>query len=594
MKENLLVIDADYTIANSVPTVRLFCKNEKGKIVLVLDQTFNPYFYAMPKEGKINQLKEKIEGLDTKKIGAKILKIEIVEKNWEGEKTKLVKITIDNPRRIPDVRNEIKNWEEVKDIFEYDIVFHKRYLIDKQIEPMSWISVEGKETENKEGYKIDRIIEASSVKPIKLEKEIEFRILAFDTEWIEEDGKSKLIMLSLVCSDKLKKVLTCCEWKKKPSYVETFKNEKEMIERFLEIVEEKDPDFLVGYNSDGFDVPKLKDKSTELKIPLKLGRDNTPVHVVRRGRISSAKTKGRVHIDLFNFIDHILSASMRSEVLTLDEVAQELLGIGKKEMKYKEMVEIWSEKEQLERLAEYSLNDSVLTLKLAEYILPQIFVLCRVVGGLPFDICRNTYSQLLEFFLMRRTFIDNVLIPNRPKTEEIERRRMFPVYKGAIVKEPIKGIHSDILVFDFKSMYPTIIITYNISPETLNCRCCKDKKKLLKLKWHFCQKKKGFIPKHLEGLIKKRKEVKEKIKKVKKGSKEWKRLDNQQYALKILSNACYGYTGYVGAKWYCRECAEATAAIGRELITKIIKSAEKERFIVVYGDTDSVFLKIKG
>src|SRR5206468_8202649 len=122
-----------------------------------------------------------------------------------------------------------------------------------------------------------------------------------------------------------------------------------------------DPDFLVGYASDSFDIPKMKEVANSHKISLKLGRDDVPVHVVRRGRISSSKTKGRIHIDLFNFVDHILSASMRSEVLSLDEVAQELLGVGKKEMKYRDMVEIWTKKENLERLTEYSLWDSELT-----------------------------------------------------------------------------------------------------------------------------------------------------------------------------------------------------------------------------------------
>jgi DNA polymerase I/DNA polymerase-2 len=592
LKENLLVLDADYALVENKPTVRIFAKDEKGKTVLVLDDTFEPYFYAMPKEGKLAELKKKIEEIDTKKLETKILKIETIEKIWEGEKTKLIKITIDNPRRIPDVRDAIKDWKEVEETFEYDIPFYKRYIIDKQIEPMGWISVEGEEIKT-ENYQVERTIKASLVKKIELEKEVEFKVLAFDTEFIEENGKSKLIMLSLISNHGLKKVLTSQTWEKQPSYVESVKNEKEIIERFLEIVKELDPDFICTYNGDNFDFPRIKERAEELKVSLKLGKDNTPIHIVRRGRISSAKIKGRVHIDLFDFIDHILSPSMRSEVLTLDEVAQELLGIGKKKMEYKEMVEIWSKKEQMERLAEYSLWDSELTLKLSELILPQIFALCRLTGLLPFDACRNTYSQLVEAFYTKRAFIDNVLIPNRPKTEEIEKRRMAPPYKGAIVIEPIKGIHSNVLVFDFRSLYPTIMVTHNISPETFNCEHaeCKEKNKVPETKWHFCIKKKGFIPKHLEDLIETRKEIKEKMKKVKKDSKEWKKLDNMQYALKILANASYGYQAFFGAKWYKRECGAATASFGRFYITQVIEIAKAENFEIVYADTDSLMAK---
>jgi DNA polymerase elongation subunit (family B) len=162
------------------------------------------------------------------------------------------------------------------------------------------------------------------------------------------------------------------------------------------------------------------------------------------------------------------------------------------------------------------------------------------------------------------------------------------------VIEPKKGIHSDILVFDFRSLYPTIIVTHNISPETFNCAHeeCEKKNKVPETNWHFCTKVKGFIPKHLEDLIKERQEIKKKMKKLKKESEEYKLLNNRQFALKILANATYGYFGFFGSKWYKRECGAATAALGRATINKIIDMASKE-FDVIYADTDSVFLKEK-
>lgn len=595
MREKLLVLDADYILEKNLGVVRLFCKDENGRNVLILDSTFKPYFYVMPKEGKLAELKKRIENLETEKVEAKILSVEVVEKIWEGKKVKLIKIVIDNPRRIPDVRDLVKDWEEVEETYEYSISFYRRYLIDKKIEPTNWVEVEGKEVENKGNYQVDRIIEAEDVKPIEMEKEIPLKILAFDTEFVEENGKQKLIMLSIADNSGFKKVLTTFSWEEAQDFIDFVKNEKELIERFMEIVKKQNPDFICSYNGDGFDFPRLKERCDEFNIKLKLGRDEEAIKVVRRGRISSARSKGRVHIDLFVFIDHILSASLKSEVLTLDEVAQELLGFGKKEMKYKEMIEIWSKKEQLNRLAEYSMWDSELTLKLAEYILPQIFAISKITGLIPFDACRNTYSQLVEAFLMKRAFADNILIPNSPKQEELQKRRLAPAYKGAIVIEPKKGIHSDILVFDFRSLYPTIICTHNISPETFNCkhRECKEKNSVPETKWHFCIKEKGFIPKHLEDLIIKRKKIKELMKKIKHESSEYKKLDNMQYALKILSNAMYGYFGFFGSRWYRRECGSAAAAFGRYYITQVIEMARKEGFEVIYADTDSCFAKLK-
>jgi DNA polymerase elongation subunit (family B) len=578
-----------------VGEVRLFCKDKTGKTVLVLDDTFKPYFYVMPKGDKTTGLEKKIRKLDTKKAEANILNVKSVVKSFEGKERKLIKVTIDNPRRIPDVRDLIKHWKEVDDTYEYSISFSRRYLIDKQIEPMNWIEVDGRETKlDQYEYNVDRVIYAKSVRPAKLEKTVNFKILAFDTEWVDENGKSKLIMLSLASNDGLKKVLTTYKMGKL-GYVENVKDEGKIIGRFLEIVEENDPDFICSYNGDNFDFPKLKDLAGEFKIPLKIGRDNSPIYVVRRGRISSAKMRGRIHIDLFDFIDHILSPSMRSEVMTLDEVSQELIGEGKKKMKYKEMVELWSKKNGVEKIAEYCLWDSELTLKLAGHILPQIFAISKLTGLLPFDSCRNTYSQLVEAFLMKKTFADNLLIPNQPKYDEIEERRLQPAYKGAIVIEPKKGIYSNILVFDFRSLYPTIIYTHNISPETFNCKekeC--EKNRVPDSKWCFCTKKKGFIPVHVKELIEGRKAVKERMKKVKKDSEEYNELDNEQYALKIISNAMYGMFGFFGSRWYCRECGAASAAFGRYYINKIIELAKNDGFEIVYGDTDSLMAKLPG
>jgi DNA polymerase elongation subunit (family B) len=194
---------------------------------------------------------------------------------------------------------------------------------------------------------------------------------------------------------------------------------------------------------------------------------------------------------------------------------------------------------------------------------------------------------------MKCAVIDNVLIPYRPKTEEIERRRAAPPFKGAIVVEPTIGIHSDILAFDFSSLYPTIIISHNISPETFNCGHpeCKKKNNVPELGYHFCIKQKGFIPKHLEKLITERRKIKAQMKKLKKGTPEWKRFDNMQYARKVISNATYGYLGFFAARWYKRECGASTASFGRFYITQVIEMAKKAGFEVLYGDTDGVFLR---
>ena len=105
------------------------------------------------------------------------------------------------------------------------------------------------------------------------------------------------------------------------------------------------------------------------------------------------------------------------------------------------------------------------------------------------------------------------------------------------------------------------------------------------------KKKIGFVPTVLKELIEERIKIKPGLKKLKKETSKYRDLYAQQYALKTVSNAFYGYLGFAASRWYLRPCAEATTAYGRYYIHKIINLAKKENFEIIYGDTDSIFMK---
>ena len=590
MEERVFLLDADYDVEKDKGIVFLFGKNREGKRILIKKEFYN-YFFVMPKDGKEEILKQKIENL--KNIPTKIISLNIVEKSWMGEKKKLIKVTVENPRKLKDVRDAIKNWEEVEDTYEYNISFYKRFLMDYRIKPCSWILVKGEVVSNE--LDVDITIEAEEIKQIESEEEPEIKVMAIDTEWIEIEDREKLIMISLA-SENLKKVLALSDWEGKQEFVESYVSEERLIKRFLEIVKEEKPDIIVTYNGDAFDFLKMRERAKQLKINFGFGIDGKELEFVRRGRASAARCFGVVHIDEYVFVDKILSPTLKSEILTLDEVATELIGEGKKDLEYEHMVELWKEKKELNKIAEYSMWDAHLTYLISKILLPQIFSISRLTGEIPFDASRYSYSQLVEAYLMKKASECNVLIPNSPKSEEKETRMRELPYKGAIVVEPKKGIHENIAVLDFRSLYPTIIVSHNISPELLNCphQECKDKNSVPETKNHFCLKKTGFIPEQLKFLIDRRKELKEKMKLVPKDSPQYKILDNEQYATKIISNAMYGYFGFVGARWYKRECGEATAAWGRYYIKKIMNMAQQAGLEIIYGDTDSIFLKKEG
>lgn len=581
----IYLLDADYFDEDGKSVIRLFCKDAKGKTVVCLDYGFEPYFYILAKEGKESELKKRVEAIKS----IKIKRVEIIGRILAYEKRKFVKVFCFRSADVPNVRDIVKGWKElVEEQYEYSINYYKRYLIDNQIE--GWIDVEGKEI--KKNYKADKIIKIKKIKPIKSDELPKLKTMAFDTESVDEGGKQIIVMLSLK-SDKFERVLTYHKDKHYGKYVEVLKDEKELLERFVKIVNEQDPDILLGFNSDEFDAQLIQKRAEELKVDLTLSRDFSKLKFARRARISTARFKGMVHIDLFQFIDNIMSAQLQTEVLSLDAVSAELLNDNKIEIEYEDILESWRKSKDLAKLAEYCLKDSDLALRLGDFILPQVYELAELSGQLMFDTSRMTYSQLVEWYLSKRAFALDIIIPNQPKWDEIEKRREYSPYEGGFVKEPIGGLHEDIAVMDFRSLYPSIIATFNISPETLNYGKRGDGYEVPGTEYWFCKEPKGFVSTVIRELIEARAKIKEKMK-ILKASEERRRLEREQFAVKTVSNATYGYFGFAGSKWYCRECALSSAAFGRFYIKKVIDEAEKEGFTVIYGDTDSMFVKIKG
>ena len=166
---------------------------------------------------------------------------------------------------------------------------------------------------------------------------------------------------------------------------------------------------------------------------------------------------------------------------------------------------------------------------------------------------------------------------------------------GAIVLKPEPGLHENIAVLDFKSMYPNIMITYNLSPDTYvpprepisPCGVYEAPE----VKHRFRKEPTGFYKEVLSYLINVREEIRSKMKKISRESVEYRVLDARQKAVKVITNASYGYAGWIGARWYIKPVAEAATAWGRHTILSAINMAEKAGLKVVYGDTDSIFLK---
>ena len=565
--------------------IKIFGKTLDGKRITILDDSIKPYFYVMTDNEK---LVEKIKKLSVK--GAEqtlsVLDAEIIEKNYNENPAKVIKVIVDEQSHIGPISSKISYKYEVK-IKENDISLIKRYLVDKSILPLCLCEVKGNLEYLEEGPAI-----IGEVKQVGEDIINNPTILAFDIEVYGLAGgkdkikKDPIISVAFADNKGFQKVIT---WKKfeAEKYVEFVNGEEELIERFVEIVKERNPDFIVGYFSDEFDFPYLRGRAEKYEIKLNLGIDESGVIFKRGGQSSSAKIKGIPHLDLLKFIKNIMSGSLRLDSYSLESVAQELLKEGKNKFDIESIEEQW-DTGNIKDLCAYNLQDANLTLKICEKIFPNIGEIVKLIGIGAHEICRMHYGQLVENYLIKRAKDYNEIVPNKPSHDLIS-DRVGETYQGAFVMEPKPGFYDNIVFLDFMSLYPTIVIAKNISPSTLNKGKGYKTPKIYDeygnyKEFTFRSEKEAFIPSVLRDIITRRNRIKEMLNKEDKPNPV---LKARSYALKTVANSTYGYMGFFGARWYCKECAASITAWARYYIQDVIEKAKKE-FNVVYSDTDSI------
>ncbi|MCL6500670.1 MAG: DNA-directed DNA polymerase [Candidatus Pacearchaeota archaeon] len=588
---SFMPIDYDYFDWQGRNYVKIIGRDDKGKRVCIVD-SYEPYFWAIFKqdtsERKIRELQQKIGKIKIEQVGRTTIveKTELHDKKFLGRDVKALKIFITNYKDAHAIADKI-DFPEIEARREYDLSLITKYIIDKKLVPLTWHKISGEILERDYGGIAESLDCDVCIKVEHIEKAdsiiFEPKILAFDIEADEfEIGKGEILMISLV-SKNFKKVLTWTRIPKTPDFVEVCKDEADMIERFVKYVKKQNADMLVGYFSDGFDLPYLRARAEKLKVKLSLGLDGSQP-TFARGRITSARISGIAHVDLLRFIETVYSQYMQSETLGLNEVAREFLGEGKKDFEHKHSTRL-KEQEWLNYF-EYNLQDSVLTYKLAEKFWPDMLELCNIIQEPLFELTRDGMSQLVESYIIHHLKEYNEIAEKRPLHDEIEERRRRGRYEGAFVLQPIPGLYENVVMFDFTSMYSSVIVTYNLSRSTFLGYKKTGKEaneaELSEGKVYFT-KQPGFFPMMLEDMIEKRKKYKAEYKQ---DPSPVKRARSNAY--KLLANACYGYQGFFGARYYCREAAAATASLARKSILATIDKIKAAGYQVIYSDTDSI------
>jgi len=408
-----------------------------------------------------------------------------------------------------------------------------------------------------------------------------------------------VICVSVYTSDEQKKVLILkrkgvregTEHLPADVILEYYDTEEKLLRAVFEVLWEYP--FILTFNGDDFDLRYL----THRALNLGFSRSEIPIEVGRRVCL----LRYGVHIDLYKFFFNrsiqIYAFNNRYRDVTLGDVGNALIGVEKIRLEKAFGDLTYTE------LACYCLRDSEITFKLTnfedELAMKLILVLARISSMPMEDVSRQGVSRWIRNFMHREHRKRNMLIPNaedilakkgKTSTTAIIKGKK---YQGAIVVEPTPGGHFNLAVMDFPSLYPSIIKVWNLGYQSILCPHPECRKNTVPGTTHWVCTKERALESLLIGSLRDLRvrwyKLRSKDKTLPVELRSWYNIT--QGALKVILNASYGVFGADSFDLYCPPVAEATAAIGRHSITKILGRAEELGIQVLYGDTDSLFLK---
>ncbi|MGI0063568.1 MAG: DNA-directed DNA polymerase I [Nitrosopumilaceae archaeon] len=617
-----LLVSATYNSQNNAAILK-FYEPESQKIILWPDQTgHKPYCYSKLNPDELDFLSDRddVEKIESVKKHDMINDVEIT----------VSKIVVSNPLAIGGTDKSIRN---LIDTWESDIKYYENYLYDKSLIVGKYYKIEnGKiipenlqiSDEVRLALKTllwDKSVDDGMVDSKEFQKYVsewadllnqpipKIKRVSFDIEVESEVGRipdakiadKRVTAIGFEGTDNFKQVFIL-----RKEGVEEGKNdlpsnvkvqfydenkEKEMIlDAFKKISEYP---FVISYNGDDFDMPYLYNRAQRLGIK----QEENPFYMMK----DSATLKEGVHIDLYRTLSNrsfqIYAFSHKYTDFSLNSVSKALLDETKIDYGI-ELADL-----NLYQTANYCFNDARLTYKLTSFnndLLMNLLVVVSRIARMPIDdIARMGVSQWIRSLIYYEHRQRNALIPKRI---ELEKKSVGVAsdaiikdkkYRGGLVVEPTEGIHFNVTVMDFASLYPSIIKVKNISYETVRCPHEECKKNTIPQTNHWvCIKHNGLTSLLIGSLRDLRVNYYKHLSKNESLSEE----QRQQYdvvsqALKVILNASYGVMGAEIFPLYFLPAAEATTAIGRHTILETIKRCKELEIEVLYGDTDSLFIK---
>lgn len=348
---------------------------------------------------------------------------------------------------------------------------------------------------------------------------------------------------------------------------------------------------ILAWNGDRFDFPQIQARTAQHGI-----------------RIEHRRWLWLDHLACYRRLNVAAASGDEKQSMALDAVAKNVLGEGKTEgMSGSKSYEEWVANP--DRLLEYCVRDADLMRRIEEKtgFVALLQSLCEATHVFPDSHGLHPTAQV-EGFMMRLGLDRGHRFPTWHGFEDSEK------FKGAFVLEPkCNGIERNVHVADFSKLYPSIILTWNMSPETYrpDVRLVEDTTFRPSYLSHlppkvyplpeghcvaavtdavFANEPRGLLAIALEEMIRLRKVWNKKKASLPPGTPEWVEADRKSTAYKVAANSFYGVVGSPFSRFFVRNVAEAVTQCGQWLIKNTIDAAEARGMSVVYGDTDSIFV----
>ncbi len=541
-----LILQPSYRIRDGIPVVHLVGRLEHDVAFLVEDDRFRPYFFVARDEASTLA---GIPGLSTSDTDLR---------DMAGRP--VVRIEAALPGDVPPLRERIERAGGHP--LEADLRFPYRYLIDHGIH--GGVSIEGRAEAVRPGLVRfhNPVLAPARCRPT-------LRTLSLDLETTPDASTIYSIALAGSAASEVHLVS-----ESPVAGAVVHANESELLQAANRRIRELDPDILTGWNVVDFDLRTWVRRCEQLRVPCTLGRTEGSVSFrqdpgfTRQGR---ADIPGRMVLDGIPLVRD----AIRLEDYRLETVAQAVLGRGK--LIDHDVPDPAAEITRLYRedpaaLVAYNLEDARLVLDILEHEgLIDLTVERSLLSGMQLDRVGASIASFDRLYLpelRRRGFV----APN------VDTDRKTALVKGGALLDPQPGIFENVAVFDFKSLYPSLIRTFHLDP-LAHARTGDDP--VVAPNGARFGRGEAILPSVIERFMQSRDEAKQR------GDR------NADQAIKIMMNALFGVLGAGSCRFFDPEIANAITGFGQLILAWTRQAFEEQGVGVLYGDTDSVFVQLE-